>query len=106
MWQRLEKQARDGGPGEGGCRGEGVARRGFFVLDTNGEESAAPVPVRRGFSLCCWGSSSRLALAVRFKEKDTHGKWKRTGLSCEQTSDREGCLGFSTQQALKETRVP
>lgn len=51
---------------ERGCRGEGVARRGFFVLDTNGEESAAPVPVRRGRSLCCWGSSSRLALAVRF----------------------------------------
>lgn len=50
MWQRLEKQARDEGPGE---QKEGGAGRngggGFFVLDPNGEESGAPV--RRGCTL-------------------------------------------------------
>lgn len=44
----LGRKARRGG----GC-GEEVKRGGgeFFVLDLNGEESGAPVPVRRGCSL-------------------------------------------------------
>lgn len=40
-------------------------------------------------------------LALSVKEKDTHGKWKRTGLG---RAERV-TLAFSAQRALKETRV-
>lgn len=36
------------GPGDGCRRGGAPARRGFFVLDANEEESTAPVLVRGG----------------------------------------------------------